>query len=253
MPKEYRIIKKIVEKIATNNNLGKKEIIFSVGAGSYMMYRAKELGLCKETDSMFFRNLNPYIKAKNIKNIDINEIIKQAYIFGGVDAYAWRNIVWISQSSFRSYKSQINFLAWVLGHEISHIIYNDHIKQSKKLLKKHRRIENPNKDKLKKLLEMKLSRSSEKKADRNSAKMLLNARFSKSKILKEFTFAAENNGWDVETYKEGSHPGYIERYKALKKFVNNYKIDLLIPTNKNNWYWQYNRENNTLTYLPKNI
>tara|TARA_Y100000589_G_scaffold14917_1_gene12154 strand:+ start:981 stop:1838 length:858 start_codon:yes stop_codon:yes gene_type:complete len=252
MPKEYKIIKKLVNKIATYNNLGEKDIVFSIGAGSYMMYRAKELGLCKEEDALFFRNLNPFIKAKTFKNINIDELKKQAYVFGGIDAYAWRGVVWISKSSFRCYKSQVNFLAWVLAHEISHIIFNDHINQSKKLLKEYKNIKSSNKLKLKKLLEMKLSRNSEKKADKNSARMLINAGFSKSKILEEFSYEAETNGWEVETDPEGTHPGYIERYKALNKFVHKYKVDISIPINKNSWIWQYNRKNNTLTYFPKN-
>ena len=252
MPKEYKIIKKLVNRLATYNNLGDKEIIFSIGSGNYMTYRAKELGLCKDEDTMFFRNLNPFIKSKKIKNIDINELNKQAYVFGGVDAYAWRRVVWISKSSFRSHKNHINFLAWVLGHEISHIIFNDHIMQSKKLLKEYKKIKNSDKQELKKLLEMKLSRSSEKKADKNSAKMLINARFSKSKILEEFTYAAEIHGWEVDTDVEGTHPGYIERFKALKKFIRKYEVDIRSPINKNTWYWQYNRNNNTLTYVPNN-
>jgi len=251
MPKEYKIIKKLVNLIATYNNLGDKEIVFSIGAGSYMMYRAKELGLCKEEDNLFFRNLNPFIKVKTHKNIDINQLTKQAYVFGGVDAYAWRRVVWLSKSSFRSYKSQINFLAWVLGHEISHIIYNDHINQSKKLLKEYKKVKNSNQQNLKKLLEMKSSRSSEKRADKNSAKMLLNAGFSKSKILKEFTYAAEIYGWEIDTDPEGTHPGYLERYKSLKKFIHKYEADILTRINKNSWYWKYNRRNNTLTYFPK--
>ena len=99
---------------------------------------------------------------------------------------------------------------------------------------------------------MKLSRSSEKKADKNSARMLIKAGFSKSKILEEFTYAAEIHGWEVDTDVKGTHPGYIERYKALKKFIHKYKVDLLNPINKNTWYWQYNRKNNTLTYVPRN-
>ena len=252
MPKEYKIIKNLVSRIATYNNLGDKEIIFSIGSGSYMMYRAKELGLCKDEDTMFFRNLNPFIKAKQVKNIDINELSKQAYVFGGVDAYAWRRVVWISKSSFRSFKSHINFLAWVLGHEISHIIFNDHIIQGKNFLKEYKKIKNSNKQQLKKLLEMKLSRISEKNADKNSARMLINAGFSKSKILQEFTYAAEIHGWEVDTDLEGTHPGYIERYKALKKFIHKYEVDIFNPINKNTWYWQYNRKNNTLTYVPRN-
>ncbi len=252
MPKEYRIIKNLVNRIASKNNLGEKEIVFSVGSGSYLMYRAQELGLCKEEDSYYFRNLNPYLRNKYINGININEISKQAYIFGGIEAYALRSVVWMSKSSFRSYKNQLNFLAWVIGHEISHIIFNDHISQNKKLLKESKKKKNANQKEFRKLLEMKFSRDTEKNADKNSAKMLINAGFSKSQILKEFTYIATNHCWQVETDLEGTHPGYLERYRALKRFIHKYKVDKLTLKNKSNWEWQYNRRNNSLTFFPKN-
>ena len=37
------------------------------------------------------------------------------------------DIVWLSQSKFRTYSEKTNFLSCVIGHELSHIIYNDHI------------------------------------------------------------------------------------------------------------------------------
>ena len=44
MPKEYKIVKKLVNKIASKNYLGDREIPFYIGSGSYMEVRAKELG-----------------------------------------------------------------------------------------------------------------------------------------------------------------------------------------------------------------
>ena len=59
MPKEYKSIKKLVNKIASKNYLGDREIPFYIGSGSFMEVRAKELGLCKEDDCWYFNNLSP--------------------------------------------------------------------------------------------------------------------------------------------------------------------------------------------------
>ena len=43
MPKEYKVIKTIVNKIASNNYLGNRDIPFP--GSVYMQYRAEEVGL----------------------------------------------------------------------------------------------------------------------------------------------------------------------------------------------------------------
>ncbi len=40
MPKEYKTIKKIVDKLASKNDLGNRDIPFSIGSGRYMAWRA---------------------------------------------------------------------------------------------------------------------------------------------------------------------------------------------------------------------
>ena len=50
MPKEYKTIKKIVDKLASKNDLGNRDIPFSIGSGRYMAWRAEDLGLCKRMD-----------------------------------------------------------------------------------------------------------------------------------------------------------------------------------------------------------
>jgi len=79
MPKEYKIVKKLVNKIASKNYLGDREIPFFIGSGSFMEVRAKELGLCEEEDCWYFNNLSPYKKYKNVQGININELFKQSY------------------------------------------------------------------------------------------------------------------------------------------------------------------------------
>ena len=144
MPKEYKTIKKIVDKIASKNYLGDQEIPFSIGSGTYMEYEAEKLGLCKKNDCYYFKNLNPYKRQKFFNKVDLNELSKQAYLFNSIEAYAWNGIVWLSKSTFRTYGEKTNFLSCVIGHELSHIIYNDHIEQSIKLSKKLKDLDNFN-------------------------------------------------------------------------------------------------------------
>ena len=136
MPEEYKTIKKLVDKMAAKNYLGVKEIPFFIGSGTFMEVRAKELGLCKEEDCWYYNNLSPYKKYKNVQDINLSELINQAYLFNGIEAYAWKGIVWLSHSTFRTYGDRKDWLSCTIGHELSHIVFNDHIEQEIKLTEK---------------------------------------------------------------------------------------------------------------------
>ena len=133
MPKEYKTIKKIVDKIASKNDLGNRDIRFSIGSGIYMQYRAEELGLCEKDGCFYYRNLDPYKNYKKVNGVNVNELLKQSYLYNGIEAYAWNDIVWLSKSSFLTYAKKTDYLGCTIGHELSHIVFNDHIKQSIKL------------------------------------------------------------------------------------------------------------------------
>ena len=133
MPKEYKTIKKIVDKIASKNDLGNRDIPFSIASGIYMQYRAEELGLCEKDGCWYYRNLDPYKNYKNVKGVNINELLKQTYLYNGLEAYAWNDVVWLSKSSFLTYAGKPDYLGCTIGHELSHIVFNVHIKQSIKL------------------------------------------------------------------------------------------------------------------------
>ena len=143
MPREYKTIKKIVDKIALKNNLGDEEIAFSIGSGAYMEYEAEKLGLCKTDDCYYFKNLNPYKKHKDFKQVNLNELSKQSYLYNSIEAYAWSGVVWLSKSTFKTYRDKTSYLGCIIGHELSHIIYNDHLEQSIKLSEKIKEFKNP--------------------------------------------------------------------------------------------------------------
>ena len=275
MPKEYKTIKNIVDKIALKNDLGNQDIRFSIGSGVYMQYRAEELGLCEKDGCWYYRNLDPYKNYKKVNGVNINELLKQSYLYNGIEAYAWNDVVWLSKSSFLTYAGKTDFLGCTIGHELSHIVFNDHIKQSIKLSESLKKLtdkkqdeiliesektkENDEevkdkKDEIKEGLEKKLSRESEMIADNNAAKMIINAGFAKETCLNEITFIAEKMQWEADTDINRTHPGYLERFKSLQNFIAKYdKSNELKDFEPYKWKWTYDRKLNILIFSPKKI
>ncbi len=273
MPREYKSIKKVVDKIALKNNLGDEDILFSIGSGSYVEYEAEKLGLCKKEDCYYFKNLNPYKKHKDFKQVNLNELSKQSYLFNSIEAYAWSGVVWLSKSTFKTYGNKTNYLGCIIGHELSHIIYNDHLEQSIKLSEKIKDFKNPkdkdnnqlinnkkvNNEELKEeentkkdLFEKFLSRESEIKADQNGAKMMINAGYSKDTCINSMIFLTKRNYLDAHTELKSTHPGHLERYESLKNFIETYNKDKEMKTFKPyKWNWRYSRKLNTLTFSPR--
>ena len=284
MPKEYKTIKKIVNKIASKNDLGDEEITFSINNGSFMSWRAKSLNLCNDDLCWYFSNLNPYKKYKNFNGTNLNELANQSYLYGGLEAYAWKRIVWLSRSTFRSYGKNEDILACTIGHEIAHIIYDDHIPQSIKLSEKlkslevveskimnkeNKQVEEINKEEIKEeevkekeinkeennqlnLLKMELSRETEMKADNNSSRMIINAGYANNTCERNLTFMTKFEKLETETDRESTHPGYIERYESLRKFNEKYEKGLNLESFKPyKWKWEYRRKINSLIFKPQ--
>tara|TARA_A100001011_G_scaffold377296_1_gene440767 strand:- start:4497 stop:5402 length:906 start_codon:yes stop_codon:yes gene_type:complete len=263
MPKEYKTLKKIVNKIASKNYLGDQVIPFSIGSGAYMEYEAEKLGLCTTDSCYYFKNLNPYKKHSAFKNVNINDLIKQSYLYNSIEAYAWSGVVWLSRSTFRTYGDKIGFLACTVGHEISHIIHNDHIEQSIKLSQKIKEY-NPSKglskeelkseeDEYKDSYKKLFSRETEMRADQNSSKMIINSGYPVDTCLKELKFLSKRNHIDAHTDSKSTHPGHLERYKSLNTFIEAYDKSKEIKTSKTlKWKWRYDRNSNVLRFIPKN-
>ena len=273
MPKEYKTIKKIVDKIASKNDLGNRDIRFSIGSGIYMQYRAEELGLCEKDGCFYYRNLDPYKNYKKVNGVNVNELLKQSYLFNGVEAYAWNDVVWLSKSSFLTYAGKTDYLGCTIGHELSHIVFNDHIKQSIKLSENLKKLKDKNKneilieskktkendekvkdekDDIKEVLEKELSRESEMIADNNAAKMFINAGFDKNTCLNEITFIAEKMQWEADTDIKSTHPGYLERFESLQNFIAKYdKSTELKNFEPYRWKWSFDRKLNILIFTPQ--
>ena len=98
MPTEYLQIVEIVNRIAKSNDLGKKNISFTINAGSYAGFLGSK-GAGNEEAFYYFASLDPY---KEYDDPDTNEIIRQAKLYGDWNASAYPNgTIAISLSSFR--------------------------------------------------------------------------------------------------------------------------------------------------------
>ena len=180
-------------------------------------------------------------------------------MFNGIEAYAWRGIVWLSQSTFRTYGEDNNFLNCTIGHKLSHVIFNDYIEQNIKLSNSLKVIKNQNKKKSnskllkeeKEIIKLKLSRESEKRADNNAAKMIINAGYPIETCIKELTFLTQSLKLNADTESDAKRPGFIERISSLKEFVNKYDKNKGMEGFKPyKWRWSYNRKSNLLKFMP---
>ena len=249
MPKEYKTVKRIVNKISKKNDLGDYPFTFSITAGSRGTWIAKSLGLSTKNEScLHLKHVNPFIKYKGKLSNEINEAIRQAYLLDNVEACAYPNgYIQISRSSFKCNENFEDYLAFVIGHEISHVLNEDSFNNSLKVSKEGKKL----KTKKKMELGFEVSRDSEREADICSAKMLINAGYSTSIPIKAHDFIPKKIGYGYETEKKSTHPGYEERRNNLIDFIfKNYP-----NSSENKGYtkgsWKYDRKENTLTYKIK--
>ena len=249
MPNEYKTVKRIVNKISKKNDLGDYPFTFSITAGSRGTWIAKSLGLPTKNEScLHLKHVNPFIKYKGKLSHEINEAIRQAYLLDTVEACAYPNgYIQISRSSFKSNENFEDYLAFVIGHEISHVLNEDSFNKSLKVSKEGKKM------KTKKKIEFgfEISRECEKEADICSAKMLINAGYSTSIPIKAHDFIAKKYGYGYETEKNCTHPGYEERRNNLIDFIFKNYPDFSEAKGYTKGSWKYDRKENTLTYKIK--
>ena len=248
MPSEYKEIKSIVNEIADHNDLGDREISFTVIPGSHAGWYAEELNLCKEDSCSFYENLNPFKKFKGNKADEINEALRQAYLFDTYQGLSYSNgVISISRSSFKTFKSKREYLSCLIAHEISHFLA-DHIFENEKYVSK-------NKKGLNELeieeLKGKTNRNFEIEAQNNAALMIRNTGYPIETCLDELKFALKLTGNGSITEPNDSHPGYEEWVSEMKKFISTQKDIKIENISKTDLSWQYNRELNILIMTPQ--
>jgi hypothetical protein len=253
MPSEYKKIKNIVDKIAKENFLGINDIRFSITTGSHAVFLAKELGICKEDDCYFIRNLNPFQKHDRISGISLNEIINQSYLYNGLEAYAWSTgVIEISKSSFPFIGNNKSYLSCLISHELAHLLENH---RHKKLIEvsKEFKIIGPNKisENQKKDIEYSIERKLELEADQIASKLVYLAGYDKNSCLFALKEWGVREAYELESNNESTHPGYYKRIDSLENFIKkNLSKDLKKISNKNKWAWEYNRRKNILIFKP---
>ena len=206
------------------------------------------MGLCKVNSCDYLRDLNPYKKYKVINGIDIDELMRQSSKSRMLDAYAWNGSVWISKSTFNNFAENKDFLGCIIAHELSHILFNNHIDDGIYLAKKSQRLSKKRKE----LLKYNLYREPEKDADNNSARLMINAGYPREICLNDLKFITKQNLLKIKTENKDTHPGYIERYNSLEKFISSFqKVNHSKTSKISNWSWKYNRNLNNLTFIPE--
>jgi len=253
MPPEYMKIKNIVEKIAKENFLGKNDIRFSITNGSHAVFLSNELGICKEDDCHYIRNLNPYHKHESINGISLNEMINQSYLYNGLEAYAWSSeVIQISKSSFPFIGNNESHLACLISHELAHLLKNHRHKKLVEVSKQFQII-GPNKisENQKKDIGYSIERKLELEADQIASKMVYLAGYDKNSCLFALKEWGVREAYELDSNNESTHPGYNERKDSLANFIEkNLSKDLKKIPNKNRWKWVYDRQKNILIFKP---
>jgi len=249
MPSEYKEIKSLVNELAEHNDLGDREITFTVVPGSWVGWFAENLKLCKEDSCGFYDELNPYKKFKGDKAYEINEAIRQAYLFDAVQGRSHSHgTITLNRSSFRTFNSRREYLGCLIAHELVHFL-EDHVFEDDKYVSENKK--GLSEAKIEEL-ENKRSRASEIEAHNNASLMMNNAGYPIDACLEELKFTARLSGHGANTEPKDSHPGYEEWVSELEEFIASQKDTEKVNTSKTGIRWRYDRDLNVLVMTPIN-
>ena len=263
MPKEYKVIKKVVDKLVANNDLGKRPIAFQINSGKYLNWMAEEIKLCTDDNCRAFEDLDPFREYQGEYSEYINQFLKSTYLYGGIAAWAYPyHIVSISRSTIRLLESDRETLSFIMAHEIGHIIDQHAFKISEeksiktKSIKAEIEAENDEdikarKEKEKEYIEFAIDRKYEYIADKIASILLTNSNFGDNAAIEALETTSFITGDGEITQKDSSHPSWKDRIGSLKKtdnrIDNKYYINQ-INLNKRNW--KYSRKYNYLQLNP---
>ena len=248
MPSEYKEIKSIVNELAEHNDLGDRQITFTIVPGDWVGWYAEYLKLCKEDYCYFYDYLNPYKKFKGTKAYEINEAIRQAYLKDSVQGISHTNgTIALTRSSFRTFNSRREYLGCLIAHELTHFL-DDHVFEGDKYVSENKK--GLSDDKIKEL-ESKRKRDSEIEAQNNASLMMKNAGHPIDTCLEELKYTSRLTGQGANTEADDSHPGYQEWVSELEKFIASQKDITIENKSKTDIRWRYDRDLNVLVLTPK--
>ena len=256
MPKEYKLVKKIFDKISINNDLGNRPVSIIIKAGEAMHYLMIDTGICKDEKNIcfYFENLDPFRKYRGYRSRDVNYAIKQSYLHGHANASASpTGTILINRSTFKVLEDKENFIAAALAHEMFHIIQFTPFEASLKALKEWQ--DNPNKTD-EDINEVFLNKKQmiEAEADLGAAFMLLQAEYPKDTFVKAMEYFYKQSGIIHTKGQSKRHPNYITRINLIRDFMNDksFKKNKL-KESSSPLTWRYNRRENWLKFYPNQI
>lgn len=250
MPEEYKSLKTILERLAKYNYLGNETIYFSINSGNYANWLAEEIDICDQGDCTFFKGLNPFKKQLGEKQHEKNEIVRQSYLLGNIEASASpNNNIFISRASFKVIDKRKDVLAFIVAHELSHILDDSSFVNS---LQESKEGFNLNKKK-RELLYYEISRNSEMDADKKACLILFNANYPLKTCTESIKFVYKESGDGQETKKDSTHPGFIERIDSIDQYEKDLSIKMKNEQTFDIGSISYDPEMNFIKYEPKKI
>ena len=264
MPKEYKVIKKVVDKLAVNNDLGKRPIAFQINSGKYLNWMAEEIKLCTDDNCRAFEDLDPFREYQGEYSEYINQFLRNTYLYGGIGALAYPSrVVSISRSTMRLLETDSETLSFILAHEIGHILDNHSFETSeeKSIKTKNIQIEieaendkevKAKKEKEKENIEFAIDREYEYIADKIASMLLTNSNFGDNAAIEALEASSFITGDGEITQKDSTHPSWKDRIESLKNSDNSIDNQYYInQINQKKWNWKYSRKYNYLQLNPK--
>ena len=253
MPSEYKLVKKIFDKVSKNNDLGNRPVSIIIRAGEDMHYLMVDTGICKDKKNVcfYFENLDPFRKYRGFRSSDVNHAIKQSYLHGHANASASpTGTILINRSTFRVLEGKENFIAAAIAHEMFHIIQFTPFEASFKALKAWQ--ENPNKtDEAINEVFLNEKQIIEAEADLGAALMLFKADYPKDTFIKAMEYFYKQSGIIHTKGQFKRHPDYITRINLIRSFMNDESFIKKEPKNNSSpLTWRYNRRENWLKFYP---
>ena len=263
MPKEYKAIKAVVDKLAASNYLGERPITFQINSGSYLNWMAEDIKLCTDDDCRAFEDIDPFREYQGEYSEYINQFLRSSYIYGGLNAFAYPSrLVSISRSAMRLLETDRKTLSFILAHEIGHIIEHHSFKTSEEKSIKTKNIQaeinaendedlKAKKEKEKENIEFAIDRKYEYIADRIASILLTKSNFGDNAAIEALQASSFITGDGEITQKDSTHPSWKDRIESLKKIDNKIDNQSYYQMNPIKWDWEYSRKYNYLQFNPK--
>ena len=255
MPNEYKLVQKIFNKISLNNNLGDRPISISIRAGDYMYWKMRNLGIgiCEDEKNYcsYYVNLNPFRRFMGFRAVDVNNAIKQSYLFGTAGAAANpAGFIAIDRSTFRVLEGNEAYIASIIAHEMFHILNYSDFKASLETLKIRLKDKSKSEKELQDIFFNKFQLG-EVEADMGGALMIYNAGYPKDTFYKAIEFAYKQAGIIHAESQAKNHPDFIKRMKLIKAFMKDESFKKeKIENHSAPLTWEYNRNGNWLKFYP---